>query len=227
MDLAAAIATRRSVRAFLPAPVPRATVAGILELARRAPSGSNTQPWQVHVVAGEVRKRLIERALAWAGEHPVGSNPHPLRGDPAGFARPYRQRRFDCGMRLYAALGIERGDKPARERQLLRNFHFFDAPVGLIFSIHGSLLPGLLGDLGIFIGQVMLAAREFGLDTCAQGFWQDVAPAVQEVLDLDPAQHLYCGMALGYADPQHPANQVEMPREPVAGFTRFLGFDDG
>lgn len=226
MELSAAIENRRSVRAFLPTPVPRATVERILDLARRAPSGSNTQPWQVHVVGGEVRERLIERALAWAGDHPVGSNPHPLRGDPAGFVRPYRQRRFDCGLRLYEALGIDRRDKAARERQLLRNFHFFGAPVGLMFSIHGSLLPGLLGDLGIFLGHVMLAARAFGLDTCAQGFWQDVAPAVQEVLDLDPAQHLYCGMALGYADPHHPANRVEMPREPVAAFARFLGFDD-
>ncbi|MAS41209.1 MAG: hypothetical protein CMK33_05785 [Porticoccaceae bacterium] len=226
MELVTAIENRRSVRAFLSAPVPRETVERILDLARRAPSGSNTQPWQVHVVAGEVRERLIERALTWAGDHPVGSNPHPLRGDPAGFVRPYKQRRFDCGLRLYGALGIDRRDKVARERQLLRNFHFFGAPVGLIFSIHRSLLPGLLGDLGIFMGHVMLAAQASGLDTCAQGFWQDVAPAVEEVLDLDPALYVYNGMALGYRDPHHPANRVEMPREPVAGFTRFLGFDD-
>lgn len=226
MDLVAAIESRRSIRAFLPRPVARETVEQILELARQAPSGSNTQAWQVHVAAGEVRQRLIERALAWAQAHPVGSNPHPLRGNPAGFAQPYRDRRFDCGMRLYEALGIDRRDKPARERQMLRNFYFFDAPVGLIFSIHGSLLPGQLGDLGIFMGQLMLAAREFGLDTCAQGFWQDVAPAVQDVLDIDPALYIYCGMALGYRDPEHPANRLEMPREPVAGFARFLGFGD-
>lgn len=225
MELFEAIADRRSIRAFLPTPVPRETVERILDAARHCPSGSNMQPWQVHVVTGAVRERLIERALAWAREHPVGSNPHPLRGDPAGFAKPYRQRRFDCGMRLYDALGIDRRDKPAREQQLLRNFHFFDAPVGLFFSIHRSLLPGQLGDLGMFMAHVMLAARDFGLDTCAQGFWQDVAPAVHEVLDIDPEFHVYNGMALGRRDPDHPANGFALPREPVADFTRLLGFD--
>ncbi len=224
MDLLQAIETRRSVRAFLPQPVARETLERILALASRAPSGSNTQPWQVHVVTGAVRERLTAHALAWSRDHPIGSNPHPMRGDPAAFVRPYKQRRFDCGMRLYEALGIDRKDKPARERQLLRNFYFFDAPVGLIFSIHRSLLPGLLGDLGIFMAHVMLAAKAFGLDTCAQGFWQDVAPAVQEALDLDPDQYIYNGMAMGYRDPEHPANHVDMPREPVAGFSRFLGF---
>lgn len=226
MELIEAIRSRVSARAFLPDPVPRATVERILELARCAPSGSNMQPWQVDVVTGAVRERLIERALGWAQEHPVGSHENPLRGDPGGFRQPYKQRRFDCGMRLYDALGIDRRDKPARERQLLRNFHFFGAPVGLMFSIHRSLLPGQVGDLGIFMAHVMLAAREFGLHTCAQGFWQDVSPAVHEVLDIGPDYHVYNGMALGRMDPDHPANRLEMPREPLAGFTRWFGFDE-
>lgn len=227
MELSEAIASRRSIRAFLPTPVPRETIERILELARHCPSGSNMQPWQVHVVTGAVRERLIARALAWAQEHPVGSEPDPLRGDPAGFAKAYKLRRFDCGMRLYEALGIDRRDKPARERQLLRNFDFFDAPVGLFFSIHRSLLPGQLGDLGMFMAHVMLAAREHGLDTCAQGFWQDVAPAVHEVLEIAPEFHVYNGMALGHRDPDHPANGFDLPREPVVEFARFLGFDGG
>ncbi|MGB5146316.1 MAG: nitroreductase family protein [Porticoccaceae bacterium] len=226
MELIEAIESRLSARAFLPTPVPRATVERILELARLAPSGSNMQPWQVDVVTGAVRERLIERALAWAREHPVGNNENPLRGDPGGFRQPYKQRRFDCGMSLYAALGIDRRDKVAREQQLLRNFYFFDAPVGLMFSIHRSLLPGQLGDLGIFMGHVMLAAREFGLHTCSQGFWQDVSPAVHEVLGIAPEYYVYNGMALGHIDADHPANRLEMPREPVAGFARFLGFEE-
>lgn len=225
MELIEAIQSRVSARAFLPDPIPRATVEQILELARCAPSGSNMQPWRVDAVTGAVRERLIERALGWAQEHPVGSNENPLRGDPGGFRPPYKQRRFDCGMRLYDALGIDRRDKVARERQLLRNFDFFGAPVGLMFSIHRSLLPGQLGDMGIFMAHVMLAAREFGLHTCAQGFWQDVSPAVHEVLDIDPDFYVYNGMALGRMDPDHPANRLEMPREPLAGFTRFFGFE--
>ena len=225
MELIEAIRSRVSARAFLPDPISRTTVEQILELARCAPSGSNMQPWRVDAVTGAVRERLIERALGWAQEHPVGSNENPLRGDPGGFRQPYKQRRFDCGMRLYDALGIDRRDKAARERQLLRNFDFFGAPVGLMFSIHRSLLPGQLGDMGIFMAHVMLAAREFGLHTCAQGFWQDVSPAVHEVLDIGPDFYVYNGMALGRMDPDHPANRLEMPREPLAGFTRFFGFE--
>ncbi|MGK2914695.1 MAG: nitroreductase [Porticoccaceae bacterium] len=226
MELIEAIRSRLSARAFLSTPVARETVYRILDLARLAPSGSNMQPWRVHVVTGGVREQLIERALAWAQEHPIGSGDSALRGDPGSFAQPYKKRRFECGMGLYAALGIDRRDREARERQLLRNFYFFGAPVGIIFSIHRSLLPGQLGDLGIFMANVMLAAREFDLHTCSQGFWQDVSPAVHEVLDIAPEYHVYNGMALGHLDTEHPANQAVMTREPVEGFATFLGFDE-
>ena len=226
MEVREAIRGRLSARAFLATPVARDTVHQILDLARCAPSGSNMQPWRVHVVTGVVRERLIERALAWAQSHPVGSGDSALRGDPGNFAAPYKKRRFECGMALYAALGIDRRDREARERQLLRNFYFFGAPVGIIFCIHRSLLPGQLGDLGIFMANVMLAAREFDLHTCAQGFWQDVSPAVHDVLDIPSDYHVYNGMALGHLDPDHPANQLVLTREPVDGFATFLGFED-
>lgn len=225
MELTEAMASRFSARAFIDTPIPRETVYNILDLARQCPSGSNIQPWKVHVVTGDVRRKLIERALGYAEENPIGAGPQGNPIHPREFVQPYKARRFQCGMRLYEALGIDRKDKAGRQAQLMRNFYFFDAPVGLIFSLHKSLLPGQLGDLGIFMGNVMLAAREFDLHTCAQGFWQDVSPAVHEVLDIPEEYLVYNGMALGKIDGENPANHLDMGREPVADFTEFLGFN--
>ncbi|MEH6639692.1 MAG: nitroreductase [Porticoccaceae bacterium] len=224
MKLTEAMASRFSARAFIDTPVDRQTVYSILDLARQCPSGSNIQPWKVHVVTGEARTILIERAIAYAEENPIGAGAQGNPIHPREFVQPYKTRRFQCGMRLYEALGIDRKDKAARQAQLMRNFYFFDAPVGLIFSLHKSLLPGQLGDLGIFMGNVMLAARQFDLHTCAQGFWQDVSPAVHEVLDIPEDYLVYNGMALGKIDPDSPANHLDMGREEVDGFTEFLGF---
>ncbi|HAD08680.1 MAG TPA: hypothetical protein DCF62_04300 [Porticoccaceae bacterium] len=226
MELLDAISTRISARGFLDRPVSRETVHKILDLARQAPSGSNMQPWQIHAVTGKVRAELIEKALAYAAEHPVGSVPQEYQAPPKNIVRPYKTRRFECGVALYNALGIDRKDKPAREKQLLQNFYFFGAPVGLIFSIHKSLLPGQLGDLGIMMAHVMLIAREFGLQTCSQGFWQDVQPAIRDVLDIPEDFYIYNGIALGYADKSHPANNLEITREPVEVFTTFSGFEE-
>lgn len=226
MELLEAVATRISTRGFLDKPVSRETVYNILDLARQAPSGSNMQPWQIHAVTGKVLEELIKKALAYAGEHPIGTVQQEYQGSPKNIVRPYKTRRFECGMALYNALNIDRKDKPAREQQLLQNFYFFGAPVGLIFSIHKSLLPGQLGDLGIMMAHVMLIAREFGLQTCSQGFWQDVQPAVREVLDISEDFYIYNGTALGYIDEQHPANKLEITREPVEAFAHFAGFEE-
>lgn len=226
MELLEAVSTRISARGFLDRPVSRKIVYQILDLARQAPSGSNMQPWQVHAVTGKVREELIEKTLAYAAEHPIGSVQQEYQAPPQNIVRPYKTRRFECGMALYKALDIDRKDKPARERQLLQNFYFFGAPVGLFFSIHKSLLPGQLGDLGIVMAHVMLIAREFGLQTCSQGFWQDVQPAIREVLDIPEDFYIYNGMALGYADEDHPANKLEINREPVAVFAHFSGFEE-
>ncbi|HBD13017.1 MAG TPA: nitroreductase family protein [Porticoccaceae bacterium] len=224
MELLEALSTRISARAFLDTPVPRGVVREIIELASQAPSGSNMQPWQIHAVAGDTRRQLIEKALSYAEKHPIGATRSEYQSAPEHFVKPYKSRRFACGMALYTALGIDRKDKAARAQQLLRNFYFFDAPVGLIFSIHRCLMPGQLGDLGILMANVMLAAREFGLHTCAQGFWQDVRPAIHEVLDIPEEYYIYNGMALGHIDENAAANQVKPGREPVDSFTHFLGF---
>ena len=225
MQLTEAMASRFSARAFIDAPVSQETVYKILDLARQCPSGSNMQPWKVHAVTGEVRKELIARAMSFAEENPIGAGPKGNPIHPPSFIQPYKDRRFECGMRLYDALGIDRKDRPARQAQLMRNFYFFDAPVGLMFSLHKSLFPAQIGDLGIFMGNVMLAAREFGLHTCAQGFWQDVSPAVHDVLNISDDYLVYNGIALGEIDPDSPANCLDMGREAVDDFTEFFGFD--
>ena len=225
MELLEAVSTRISARAFLSTPVSKDIVHKILDHARLAPSGSNMQPWRIHAVSGPVRELLIEKALSYARENPIGSVKQEYQSPPKNFIDPYKARRFACGMALYSALNIDRKDKEARQNQLMRNFYFFGAPVGLIFSIHRSLMPGQLGDLGIMMGNVMLIAREYGLHSCSQGFWQDVQPAIREVLDMPEDQYIYNGMALGYLDEQHPANKVEPGREAVEQFTEFVGFD--
>lgn len=225
MELLEAVSTRISARAFLDTPVSKDIVHKILDHARLAPSGSNMQPWKIHAVSGPVRELLIEKALSYASENPIGSVKQEYQSPPQNFINPYKARRFACGMALYSALNIDRKDKEARQNQLMQNFYFFGAPVGLIFSIHRSLMPGQLGDLGIMMGNVMLIAREYGLHSCSQGFWQDVQPAIRDVLDMPEDQYIYNGMALGYVDEQHPANKVEPGREAVEKFTEFVGFD--
>ncbi len=226
MEILEAVVTRISARAFLKTPIDRAIVHKILDHARLAPSGSNMQPWHIHAVTGQVRDQLINKALAYAAANPIGSDRAEYQSAPEKFAKPYKSRRFECGMALYSALGIERKDRAAREQQLLQNFYFFGAPVGLIFSIHRTLLPGQLGDLGIIMGNIMLLAREYGLHTCAQGFWQDVQPAIREVLDIPEEYYIYNGMALGFLDAEHPANKVDPGRARVEQFAEFHGFSE-
>ncbi|MBV1931567.1 MAG: nitroreductase [Porticoccaceae bacterium] len=225
MELLEAVSTRISARAFLDTPVSKDIVHKILDHARLAPSGSNMQPWHIHAVTGQAREALIEKALAFAAEHPIGSIEQEYQSPPKNFINPYKARRYACGMALYSALNIDRKDKEARAKQLMQNFYFFGAPVGLIFSMHRSLMPGQLGDLGILMGNVMLIAREYGLHSCAQGFWQDVQPAIREVLDIPEEHYIYNGIALGYLDEGHPANSVKPGREALENFTEFVGFE--
>ena len=225
MELLDAVSTRISARAFLDTPVSKDTVYKILDYARLAPSGSNMQPWHIHVVSGQTRQQLIDKALAFAEVHPIGSLKQEYQAPPQNFISPYKKRRHACGMALYSALKIDRKDKDARAKQIMQNFYFFGAPVGLIFSMHRSLMPGQLGDLGILMGNIMLITREYGLHSCAQGFWQDVQPAIREVLGIPEEYYIYNGMALGYLDEKHPANTVETGRVPVEKFAQFVGFD--
>ncbi len=217
-----AITSRHSMRRFLPTPVPRETVEEILAVASRAPSGTNAQPWRVRVVAGAARERLcaaIVRAFD-AGEHNREFAYYPEK-----WFEPYLARRRKVGWDLYGMLGIGRADKERMHEQHARNYRFFDAPVGMIFTIHRDLVEGSLLDYGMFLQGVMVAARARGLDTCPQVAWVEFPRQVAEVLGIPAEERIVCGMSLGYADPDAPENRLVTEREPVAGFARFDGFE--
>jgi nitroreductase len=223
MDVRDAVASRFSCRAFLPSPVPLATVRDILDRAARAPSGGNVQPWRVHVLAGVPLEDLKARVRPHAPTNPRGEGAE-YRIYPDPLKEPYNKRRHEVGALLYRAIGIPREDRPARYRQYARNFEFFDAPVGLFFSIDRTMGPPQWSDLGMFVQTVMLLARGEGLHTCGIEAWTHWHKTVSAYLDLPNEQMLFCGMALGYADPAAPINQWRAPRADVDSFAIFSGF---
>lgn len=221
----AAIASRRSVRAYLDRPVPREAVEEILEIAARAPSGTNTQPWQVIALTGEPKEALSRRILE-ANDDPGIAATHREEYDyyPADWVAPYIDRRRKVGWDLYGLLGIEKGDTVRMHAQHGRNYRFFDAPVGLIFTIDRIMRQGSWLDYGMFLQNVMIAARARGLDTCPQAAFARYHRIVADCLRLPPERMLVCGMALGYADPEAPENRLVSEREPASAFTRFAGW---
>jgi nitroreductase len=219
----AAIRSRRSIRAFRPDPVAREDIEAILDVAARAPSGTNTQPWKVHVLMGDARVRLSAAILA-AYADPVQSAAHveEYAYYPRQWVSPFIERRRAVGWDLYRLLGLERTDKAGMAAQHGRNYRFFDAPVGLIFTIARVLEQGSWLDYGMFLQNVMIAARARGLDTCPQAAFTQFHRIIREHLDLPADEMVVCGMALGHADPERIENTLVTAREPVASFTRFL-----
>ncbi len=218
-----AIRDRRSIRAFLDRPVERETVAEILGLAARAPSGGNLQPWRVDALAGEPLADLMARARAAFAAAPLGDGME-LKVYPSPLGEPWRSRRHSSGEALYASIGIPREDRPARFAQFARNFEAFGAPVLLLFSIDRIFDRPQWAHLGMFMQNVMLLAEERGLATCPQEAWAAVHRTVSEFLDLPEERIFYCGIALGFADPDAPINRCATEREPVDAFARFRGF---
>ena len=219
----AAVASRRSVRAFLPTPVPRATVERILAVASRAPSGTNTQPWKVYVLTGEALRSLSRRLVA-AYDDPEESARHSEEYPyyPTEWVSPYIDRRRKIGWDLYGLLGIGKTDKARMHAQHRRNYEFFGAPVGLMFTIDRILRQGSWLDYGMFIEGVMVAARAHGLDTCPQAAFTPFHRIVTDEIGAPANEQLVCGMSLGWADPGAIENTLVTEREPVANFTRFV-----
>jgi nitroreductase len=223
MSVAQALLTRRSVRAFLPTPIPRETIVEILRQAARAPSGTNTQPWNVYVLTGATRER-VSHVVSLAYDDPRREELYrdEYHYYPDRWISPYIDRRRKIGWDLYGLLGIGKGDKAAMHAQHARNYHFFGAPVGMMFSIERILRTGSWLDFGMFLQSIMVAARGFGLDTCPQAAWTPFHSLVAHELNFPANQMLVCGMALGYADNAAIENGLVTEREPVEGFTRFL-----
>ena len=219
----AAITSRASVRAFLPTPVPQAVIEDILRVAARSPSGTNTQPWNVWVLTGESKLALSRKLLA------VHNNPAEAAAHtedyayyPTQWQSPFIERRRKVGWDLYSLLGLAKTDKPGMHAQHGRNYAFFDAPVGLMFTIDRVMQQGSWLDYGMFMQSVMVAARGRGLDTCPQAAFNSFHRIILPHIGA-PAEHrLVCGMSLGYADTSAVANTLATERESVASFTRFL-----
>jgi nitroreductase len=218
----AAITTRRSIRAFLPTPVPEATLREILEVASRAPSGTNIQPWKVHVLTGDARRRLSD-AITAAYDDPAERAQHAEEYDyyPREWVSPYIDRRRKIGWDLYGLLEIGKTDKAKMHAQHGRNYAFFDAPVGLIFTIDRILATGSWLDYGMFLENIMIAARGRGLDTCPQAAFTQFHRVIKAELGLADHEMVVCGMALGVADPDAVANRLTTARAPVDEFAKF------
>ena len=219
----AAITSRRSIRAFLPDPVAHDDIAQILEVSARAPSGTNIQPWKVTVLTGQAKQALSDAILA-AYHDPAAAAQHVEEYPyyPREWVSPYIERRRKVGWDLYALLGLTRDNKAGMAAQHARNFRFFDAPVGLIFTIDRVLEQGSWLDYGMFLQNIMVAARARGLDTCPQAAFTQYHKIIAQQLQLPAGEMVVCGMALGYADPGKIENSLATAREPVAGFVRFL-----
>jgi nitroreductase len=219
----AAITSRRSIRAYLPTPVAREAIEQILAVAARAPSGTNTQPWRVHVLTGGAKQALSDDIVA-AFDDPTERARHEEEYAyyPTQWQSPYIERRRKVGWDLYTLLGIGKADKARMHEQHSRNYRFFDAPVGLIFTIDRVMRQGSWLDYGMFLQNVMVAARARGLDTCPQAAFTQFHRIIEQHLGLGESEMVVCGMSLGYADLQAVENTLVTEREPVAAFTRFL-----
>lgn len=224
MHVHEAIRTRRSIRAFTDQPVSRAEIEEILEVSQRAPSGTNTQPWNVWVCTGAVRQAITDDVLALARAGKAASyadyDYYPTKWKDA-----HNARRRGVGFALYGLLGIAREDHDARTRQMLKNFEFFGAPVGLFVTIDAYLARGNWADAGMYVQTLMLAARGLGLHTCPQAAWIPFQEPIYRHLGIPDDQVLITGMSLGHADPAAIENTLVSDREPMTEIARFAGFD--
>jgi nitroreductase len=228
LTVAEAISSRMSVRAFAKAPVAHETLKGILNLAARAPSGTNTQPWKVYVLQGEALKDLCGKvcdAFESIAANPDLAKEYQPAYDyyPAKWFSPYIDRRRENGWGLYGLLGITKGDKDKMHAQHRKNFEAFGAPVCLFFTIDKELGKGSMLDYGMFLQNIMVAAKGEGLDTCPQAAWNDYTKIILPMIGAKENEMLVCGMALGYADKNDVVNTFHTPRAKLDEFVTWLG----
>ncbi|MGV0998317.1 MAG: nitroreductase [Fluviibacter sp.] len=218
-----AIVSRRSVRAFLDTPVDPAIIREILEVAARAPSGTNTQPWKVYVLTGDARVRLSAEIVE-AFLDPVKAAEHHEEYDyyPKEWVEPFIGRRRKVGFDLYGLLGLKKDDKDAMKRQHARNFEFFDAPVGLFFTVDRIMGKGSWLDFGMFMENIMISAVGHGLATCPQAAFNQFHKIIERHLNLPENEAVVCGMALGYEDKKAIVNTLKTTRVPVDEFVTFI-----
>ena len=222
-----AITSRMSARAFTQQEVSRELITEILQVASRAPSGTNTQPWKVYVLQGATRDALVDKVCA--AHEAIRANPEVAKQYteqydyyPAQWVSPYIDRRRENGWSLYGLLGIGKADKDRMHEQQQRNFKFFDAPIGLMFTIDPIMGRGSLLDYGMFIQNIMIAARARGLHTCPQAAWNGFHSIILPHIGAGEGEMMVCGMSLGYADESDKVNTLVTPRVPVNEFTHWV-----
>ena len=218
----AAISSRRSIRGFKSDPVDEKLIRHLLALASRAPSGTNMQPWRVYVLTGAIKDRLTDEILAGKNSNSETLGKRSWKYYPDEFPPIYKARRRKIGWDMYALAGVEKGDRKAAEKVRSRNFKFFGAPVGMIFTISEELEVGSWLDYGCFIQNLMIASRGYGLHTCPQAIFADVPNPVYKVLSIPQTEIIVCGMSLGYIDDSVNVNNLETERASVSDFALFL-----
>ena len=223
IDVLKAIKERKSIRAFKPDPVSKEKLLELLEIAQRAPSGTNTQPWHVYLCAGEVKAAITRDVLAMA-DSGQGASYEDFDYYPSVWNDLHNSRRRAVGWSLYNLVGIEKGDREGSARQAMRNFLFFDAPVGVFVTIDSYLERGNWADVGMYIQTLMLAAKGLGLDTCPQAAWVPYQEPVIRHLGIPDNESLVSGMSLGWADPAKIENTLVSEREMISEVARFEGF---
>jgi nitroreductase len=223
MNVTQAIDSRMSCRAFLQTPVAASVIRTILETAKRAPSGGNLQPWHVYVISGPPLQEFLAGIRAKLSTQPRGEGTE-YDVYPKNITDPYLARRFKCGEDLYATINVPRENKAARLKQFAQNYALFDAPVALFFAIDRQMGVGQWADLGMFMQNIMLLAREHGLHTCPQEAWAVWHKSIELFLGMPPELMLFCGMALGYRDEAAPINRLRTDRAALKEFATLRGF---
>jgi len=217
MNVSDAISSRSSIRDFLTSPVSNALINELLTKASRSPSGGNLQPWKIFIINKESMDDFLEFQANWTQPEDPAYDIYPPK-----LKEPYRTYRYDLGEQMYSLLGISREDKDARIKQVLKNFNFFGAPVGIFCFIDKSMGPPQWSDLGMFLQTLMLLAKEAGLDTCAQEAWSMKQDSIKSFLNADDNLLLFCGMALGYANPDGIINKLRSSRSPIDQWATFV-----
>lgn len=224
MNVTEAVTSRRSVRQFLDKPVEQSTIERVLETAKRSPSGGNTQPWNAVVVGGKALVEITKKIKAKAKEAPMGENMEYAIYPPELEGR-YEDQRRAVGKGMFDAVGLARDDQAGRIAQMFQNWDSFGAPVQLFTYTKKYMGPPQWSDMGMWLQTVMLMLREEGLDSCSQEIWALYGTYMRELLGIDDDHIFFCGMAIGYRDPEHPINNFEVPRVELAENVKYLGFD--
>ena len=217
MDVSEAVLSRKSIRGFLDTPVSNSVLRELLKKAARAPSGGNLQPWKIYVLNGSSMKKFLAHQASWTK---LDSGAYDIY--PPKLKEPYRTSRYEMGEEMYALLNISREDKNKRIEQVMKNFEFFGAPVGLFCYIDKDMGPPQWSDLGMFLQTLMLLAQESGFGTCAQEAWSMKQDSVTSFLNASSEDILFCGMALGYVDGDNPVNQLETSRRTLDQWAYFI-----